>query len=174
MHFLRQMEIFNLCPKCGASDISFDGIKKLHCQACSFTYFHNTAAAVAAVLEYSERIVLIKRNKEPGKGKLDLPGGFIDPDESAEEAARREVKEELSMDLGALKYLGSYPNTYEYKGVTYKTCDLFFSSRIDRLPTIFDQTEIEELVLVKLSDVPAGKIAFESTKMCLALLIKNV
>jgi NAD+ diphosphatase len=158
---------FNRCPNCGASDISFDGIKKLYCRACSFTFFQNAAAAVAAILEYGEQIVLIKRSKEPGKGKLDLPGGFVDPDESAEEAVRREIKEELDMDLGVLKYLGSHPNTYEYKGVMYKTCDLFFSSRIDTLPAVFDKTEIEELALKHPSEILDDQIAFESTKMWL-------
>jgi ADP-ribose pyrophosphatase YjhB (NUDIX family) len=126
------------------------------------------AAAVGVVLEYEEQIVLIKRSQEPGKGKLDLPGGFVDPDEGAEKAARREVKEELGLDLGAVTYLGSYPNMYEFKGVTYKTCDLFFSSRIDTLPTVLDKTEIEELVVVKPSEVPGEQIAFESSKMCLS------
>ena len=168
MHVSKNNEIFNRCPHCGASEMCFDGIKKLYCRACSFTFFHNAAAAVAAVLEYGEQIVLIKRSKEPGKGKLDLPGGFVDPDEGAEEAVRREVKEELGIDLGALTYLGSYPNTYEYKDVTYKTCDLFFSSRIDALPTVFDKTEIEELVLAQPSEVSIEKIAFESSKIFLS------
>ena len=166
MHFPKP---FNRCPNCGTPDISFDGMKKLHCRACSFTFFHNTAAAVAVVLEYGKQIVLIRRNKAPGKGKLDLPGGFVDPDESAEEAARREVKEELSMDLGALKYMGSYPNTYKYKDVTYKTCDLFFSSRIDVLPTVFDTREIRELILMHPSEISEDQIAFESTKTLLQL-----
>jgi len=167
MHSSKRTEIFNHCPNCGSGDISFGGIKKFYCQACSFTFFHNVAAAVAVVLEYGEQIVLIERNKEPGTGKLDLPGGFVDPDESAEEAVRREVKEELSIDLGELKYLGSYPNTYDYKGVTYKTCDLFFSSRINTLPTIFDTREIKELVLIHPSEIIDEQIAFESTKACL-------
>ena len=167
------MEKFCYCPSCGSKSISFDGKKKLHCRACSFAYFHNVASAVAAVLEYGEKIILIKRNNEPGKGKFDLPGGFVDPDETAEEATRREIREELNMDLGELTYLGSYPNTYEYKGVTYKTCDLFFSTRIDTLPTVFDKTEIEALVPMKPSDVPNEQIAFESTKRWLRHFLRG-
>ena len=169
MHEPRNMKLFNYCPSCKSEEVSFDAIKKFHCRACSFTFFHNVAAAVAAVLEYGDQIVLIKRNKEPGKGKLDLPGGFVDPDESAEEAVRREVKEELSMNLGEIKYLGSYPNTYDYKGVTYKTCDLFFSTHIHTLPTFFDTREIEELVLIHPSEIIDEQIAFESTKTLLQL-----
>lgn len=166
-HKPRNVKMFSYCPSCQSKELFYDGIKKLHCRACSFTFFHNVAAAAVAVLEYGEQIVLIKRSKEPGKGKLDLPGGFVDPDESAEEAVRREVKEELSMDLGTLTYLGSHPNTYDYKGVTYKTCDLFFSSRIETIPTAFDKREIKELILIHPSEISEDQIAFESTKMCL-------
>lgn len=59
---MRISKLFNRCPNCGVLDISFDGMKKLYCQECSFTYFHNAAAAVAAVLEYGEQVVFIKRN----------------------------------------------------------------------------------------------------------------
>lgn len=174
MSISRRMKAFDYCPSCGSRDIFFDGIKKFSCRACSFTFFHNIAAAVAAILEYDQRIILIKRSKEPCKGKLDLPGGFMDPRETAEEAVRREVKEEIKIDVGTLEYFGSYPNVYEYKGVLYHTCDFFFYSKIDTPPTDFDRAEIEELVLINPSEIPVDKIAFESTKRCLALFAQNV
>lgn len=164
-----KMEKFRYCPSCGSKEIAFDGIKQFHCPVCYFIYFHNTAAAAGVILEYGEQVVLIRRNREPAKGKLDLPGGFVDPDETAEDAVRREVNEELGIDLGELKYLGSYPNTYEYEGVAYKTCDLLFSSRIETIPTIVDTSEIEEIVLLNPSVVPDEDIAFESIRMGLRL-----
>ncbi|MHC4425438.1 MAG: NUDIX hydrolase [Planctomycetota bacterium] len=168
------MKLFEYCPCCGSSDIFFDGIKKFSCKACSFTFFQNVAAAVAAILEYDQKIILIKRSKEPGKGKLDFPGGFVDPEEAAEDAVRREINEELRIDVGTLKYVGSYPNIYEYKGVLYRTCDLFFYSKIDALPTSFDKTEIEEFVLMNPSEVPDDKIAFKSTGIGLDLFGQNL
>ena len=163
------MKIFSYCPCCKSSDIYFDGVKKLSCKACSFTYYHNIASAVAAILEYDEKIILVKRSNEPCKGKLDLPGGFVDPKETAEDAVRREIKEELNINVGKLEYVGSYPNIYEFKGVTYNTCDLFFYSKIDTLPTDFDRTEIEEIVLIDPAEIPLSEIAFESTKTCLTI-----
>jgi NAD+ diphosphatase len=160
---------FNYCPACGSSDISFSDMKKLVCRDCSLTYFQNVAAAAAAILEYDKKIVLIRRIREPGKGKLDLPGGFVNPKESAEEALRREIKEELKIEVGGLKYLGSYPNIYQYKGVVYYTCDLFFHSKIDALGPEFDRTEIDELLLVNPLEIPEDKIAFESIKMGLRI-----
>ena len=82
------MKIFEYCPSCKSSDIEFDDIKQFKCNACSFTYFHNVATAAAVILEYEQKILFIKRAKEPQKGKLDLPGGFIDPNETAEDGRR--------------------------------------------------------------------------------------
>lgn len=156
---------FNYCPSCGSTAISFDGIKEFACEECSFTYFHNVAAAAGTILECDGKIVLIRRKQEPGKGMLDLPGGFIDPNETAEEGAKREIKEELKIDVGPLQYLGSYPNTYEYKGVSYRSCDLLFYGRIEAFPTEFDETEAEELVLMAPSEIVEEEIAFESIRM---------
>ena len=158
------MKMFNYCPSCRSSDIVFDNNKKFICRDCSFTYYHNVAAAVATILQFDNKIVLIKRAKEPAKGKLDLPGGFVDPKESAEDAVIREIKEELQIDIRELKYLGSYPNIYKYRDVLYHTCDLFFHSAIDTLPTDFDRTEIEELILKNPLEIPDDEIAFESVK----------
>ena len=163
------MKLFKLCPSCGSTDTYYDGTKKFSCKKCSFTYYHNVAAAVAAILKCEGKIVLIRRSNEPGKGKLDLPGGFLDPNETAEEAVKREIDEELNMDIGTPEYLGSCPNVYEYKGVRYSTCDLFFYSRIDKLPTSLDETEVQEVVLIDHLEIPVDEIAFESTKTALGL-----
>jgi NAD+ diphosphatase len=163
------MKSFDRCPSCGSTDTYYDGMKKFSCKKCSFTYYHNVAAAAAVILKYEDKIVLVRRSREPGKGKLDLPGGFLDPGETAEEGVKREISEELHIDIGTAEYLGSCPNVYEYKGVVYNTCDLFFYSRIDKLPTSFDKTEVQEVVLIDPSEIPIDEIAFESTKTALRL-----
>ncbi len=160
---------FNFCPSCGSRRITFDGIKEFTCGDCSFTYFQNVAAAAGTILECDGKIVLIRRKQEPGKGKLDLPGGFTDPGETAEEGARREIREELKIDVGPLEYLGSHPNTYEYRNVTYRSCDMLFYRKIDAFPTEFDETEAEELVLMDPSEIPDDELAFESIRKGLQL-----
>lgn len=161
--------IFNFCPSCGSKGINYDGFKEFTCGDCSFTYFHNVAAAAGTILECDGKIVLIRRNREPSKGLLDLPGGFIDPAETAEDGARREIREELNIEVGPLKYLGSYPNTYEYKNVNYRSCDLLFYREIEKFPTEFDEIEAEELVFIDPFEVKDEEIAFESIRMGLRL-----
>ena len=161
--------VFNYCPSCGLKGIAFDRIKEFICADCGFTYFHNVAAAAGTILECGGKIVFIKRREEPGKGLLDLPGGFVDPQETAEEAARREIREEVRIDVDTLQYLGSCPNTYEFKGVSYHSCDLLFYSKIDAFPTEFDETEVTELVFKNPTEISDDEIAFESIKLGLRL-----
>jgi len=157
------MKVFNYCPFCKSSDISFVDGKEFKCNACSRTYFHNVATAAAAILEYDKKIILIRRAMEPGRGKLDLPGGFIDPEETLEDGLKREIKEELGITLDKMEYIGSSPNIYKYKDVTYNTCDIFFYSKIDSVPTEFNKSEISELVLINPAEIVPGDFAFEST-----------
>jgi NAD+ diphosphatase len=123
---------FRFCPSCGARDPSFLEGKRWLCRECGFEYFHNVATAAGLILDRLGEIVLLERAKEPRKGKLGLPGGFVDPGERAEDAALRECREEIGWTPPALTFIGSFPNRYEYGGVTYNTCDLFFYYRFPK------------------------------------------
>jgi NADH pyrophosphatase NudC (nudix superfamily) len=127
--------IFNYCPNCKSSRLDFSGGNKITCADCEFEYYHNTAGAVAVIIQKKGKILLTVRNKEPQKGFLDLAGGFIDPEETAEHACARELKEELNISINEskLQYINSNPNTYLYKGILYSTIDLFFLYKDDNL-----------------------------------------
>jgi len=164
---MKKQYVFKFCPSCGSESIKYDNLKCYECANCGWIYYHNNAAAVACILLYGSKIVLIKRGAEPGKGKIDLPGGFVDPGESAEDALRRELKEELNIDIKDIEYFGSYPNKYEYNGIIYPTCDLFFISKIDHISDKYCKKEIEEIVLTDPFIIELDNIAFMSTKTAL-------
>ena len=96
-------QIFTYCPHCGSKDIEFPNLVRFLCHQCGFVYYHNIAAAVAVIFRREREILFAVRNIDPDKGKLDLPGGFIDPDENAEAAACREVNEELGLEITPTK-----------------------------------------------------------------------
>ncbi len=54
---------------------------------------------VGAVVFWEDAVILVRRNNEPGKGRWSLPGGLVELGESLEEALKREIMEELSVDV---------------------------------------------------------------------------
>lgn len=125
---MRPPDLFRHCPRCGAA--AEPGATPFRCGGCGLTYFLNpTVAAAAYIFDHAGRALFIRRANEPAKGKLAIPGGFIDVGETAEEALRREVREEVGIEIDRPAYLGSWTNEYPYRGVTYPVVDLVFTAR---------------------------------------------
>ena len=53
-------------------------------------------------------VLLIQRGRPPFRGQYALPGGFVNPDESVDDAAARELKEETGVDCGCLEQLRTF------------------------------------------------------------------
>ena len=85
-----------------------------------------TPATAALIVNDREELLVVRRAKEPAKGTLDLPGGFVDMYETAEEGMRREIKEETGLDIDNMEYLYSSPNVYMYSGLGVHTIDMDF------------------------------------------------
>ncbi len=155
------------CPKCGNGSFIKKSYKEYQCESSAYQFiiYKNVAAAVGVIIVYNEKIVMTVRAKNPGKNLLDLPGGFVDKDENYEEAAKREVKEELNIELANLAYLCSAPNTYLYKNIEYRTLDSIFVSYQDSIAEInIDKKEIDAYKLVSLEDLNSADIAFPSIR----------
>ena len=119
--------VFKYCPQCGSPGFEISGQRSLSCPDCGFNYFVNSVAAVAAlVADQHGRLLLTTRGVEPHYGMLDLPGGFIDPGETAEDAVVRELHEELGLKVKNVNYAGSSTNEYIYAGLSVFTLDLAF------------------------------------------------
>jgi ADP-ribose pyrophosphatase YjhB (NUDIX family) len=83
--------------------------RSLTCPHCGglVNRYRNPYPTVDIIIEIEGKgIVLIQRSKEPHGWAL--PGGFVDYGESLEEAARREAREETSLDVELLGQLGAY------------------------------------------------------------------
>jgi 8-oxo-dGTP diphosphatase len=70
--------------------------------------YNNRAVTIDAVVIKENKVLLIKRGVEPFKDYWALPGGHVDWDETLEETVKREVKEELDVNVTNLKQIGIY------------------------------------------------------------------
>lgn len=158
------------CPRCGVASLDTVDNKLYGCTQCGYTYFHNTAAAVAAVIHHAQEIALITRANEPGAGLLDLPGGFVEGDESLETAVIREVQEEIGLTLERPRYLFSIPNRYEYHTIRYRTVDVFFAFDVTTRPAFVPNEEASALHWLRPEDIDLQQVAFESVRAALRRL----
>ena len=120
--------------------------------------------------------MFLVRGKEPSKGKLDLPGGFVDPGEGALEGLFRELGEEIGwtppvpsgISLARVFTLfASFPNVYSYKKFIYNTCDLFFSLSAPGLTEQdlrLEPAEISGVLFLKPEEIDYNEMAFDSTR----------
>ena len=173
----RTADTFRHCSACGTPGLAREG-NRMQCGACGWTFFVNVAAAAAVLLTTGTgadlRVLLVRRALEPGRGRLGIPGGFVDAGESAQEAACREAREELGLDLdpAALRFLTSAPNTYPFAGVTYHSLDLYFTTPLPGgvPPGSFDRGEITELVMADPAATDRTALAFPAAEAALDAL----
>jgi NAD+ diphosphatase len=159
--------LFRYCPSCASPRLVSDRGRRWNCPDCGFEYFHNVATAAGIIVEARGRLLFLERAKDPERGKLALPGGFVEPGERAEDAALRECREETGWAPDHIEFLSSYPNLYRYKGMPYATCDLFFRSRSASLALADldpDRDESAAIRFIAPEDLPWERIAFESTR----------
>ncbi len=158
------------CPRCRAPELAFEAGKRHACHACGWTFYRNAAAAVFGIVEHEGRVLLVRRARDPTVGTLDLPGGFVDLGETAEAALVRELHEELSVQVTGLAYLGTYPNVYPYRGVTYHTLDLCFHGQLLAPPDTsrVDTREIAGFELVPRAAVELESVGMDSPRRALA------
>jgi len=162
------VELFQFCPRCGERREAQTPVQPFHCHRCSLHYYFNPALAVAAVLlGPDERALFIRRAVDPAKGMLAVPGGFVDIGETAEEAMRREIREEVNLEVGALDFLCTAPNEYPYRGVTYPVLDIVFVTRALAIDRIAALDGVDSYVWMDPRKVDMAEIAFPSVREAL-------
>lgn len=125
----------------------------------------NAAAATLAIIEDGKgNILCTKRAFEPGKGKLDLPGGFADLGETFEQALARELKEELGWEVKSMRYFCSRPNLYPYRGMIYHTMDTAFIVEANVHQRITCDEEILSTGFMPISEINPEDFAFDSIR----------
>lgn len=131
-------------------------MEKVGCEVCAF---RNPRATVTALILKDKKVLLAKRTQEPFLGWWDLIGGYMGEREVPEEALRREIKEELSVDCGKMELVGFFPGYAEWKGKNNPILSIVYLTDLsDQKINLND--EILELKWFSREDLPP--VAFDS------------
>ena len=103
----------NYCSNCGVKlevRVINDEERKA-CPSCSFVHWGNYSVSVGALVIKEEKMLLVRRKHNPGKGKWTNPGGYIEQTELIEQSVIREVLEEtgVTTKVKSIVMLGDYP-----------------------------------------------------------------
>lgn len=162
MHPLHQ---FKFCPKCGSSHFVENNIKSKRCETCGFVYYFNpSSSTIAIIINSNDELLVAIRAHDPAKGTFDLPGGFVDMNETGEEAVIREVKEETGLHVSQAKYMFSIPNTYVYSGFEVHTLDLVYLCKVDDMRNIKAEDDVASLQFIKISELNPDLFGLRSVK----------
>jgi ADP-ribose pyrophosphatase YjhB (NUDIX family) len=162
------LALFRYCPKCGSPRFAEHNSKSKQCQDCGFVYYANVCAATAAFILRTrngrEEMLAVRRAKEPAKGTLDLPGGFIDMYETAEEGMRREIEEETGLKVEQIQYLFSSPNVYLYSGMGVHTLDMDYIARVPENIKVHAGDDAAACVWIPLDEINPDEFGLTSIR----------
>ena len=167
------LHLFSYCPRCGSDKFAENDFKSKRCADCGFTYYFNPLAATVGIITNSKGEVLVaRRAKEPAKGTLDLPGGFCDSYETAEEGVRREIEEETGLRVCGTRYLFSIPNIYVYSGMEVHTLDMFFECTVGECPVLRAADDVQELQWMPIATLDSSRFGLASVREGVGRLMK--
>lgn len=98
----------SFCSNCAARLEIADAGYRRHCPQCGMDHFPRTDPVVIMVARHA-RGILLGRQKAWKPGMYSALAGFVEPGETIEDAARREVYEESGIRVGAVRYVSSQP-----------------------------------------------------------------
>ena len=94
------------CPRCGKPTVAIKGERGKRCLRCKYDHYPHLHPAVIVLIRDGDR-VLLDAEVLLGQGPVRSGGGFVDIGESLEAAARREIREEVGVEVRDLRYVAS-------------------------------------------------------------------
>jgi ADP-ribose pyrophosphatase YjhB (NUDIX family) len=157
----RNWQKLSFCPRC-QHKLSYGkvgGSPRHHCTRCGFVFWDNPRPVAITLVPHTDgkRLVLVKRKFNPQAGKYALPGGFVEPFEHPLDAARRETREETTLDVEIDRLLAVLSPTTVNEVHFY-----YLAKPTSQVPEHGD--DAEEVGVYAKDSLP-GEIAFELHKL---------
>lgn len=141
------------CSQCGTRSVIENGGWRRSCPGCGAHHFPRTDPVVIMLILKDDQVLLGRQATWP-KGLYSLLAGFVEPGETFEDAARREVKEETGVEVGAVAYLGCQPWPFPSSLMIGCVCEA------ETTELTIDHTELEDAQWIsraKMQVILAGK-----------------
>lgn len=167
-------EQYKYCPRCKGNVAREENT--LRCTKCKFKFYINPVGANGAILTNKKgEVLLIERAVEPKKGYIDVPGGFIDLNETAEESMTRELQEELHLDIppSAFTYFCGPYGPYYYQKEFVPTICFMFTAPLPEDQTPHSGDDAGKIRYFKPSEIPLDKVAFSGVLFALEKYMKE-
>lgn len=132
-----------------------------------------TATVVALIRNEENELLFTVRKHDPASGMLDLPGGFVDLGETAEQAIVREIKEELNLNISKLGFIGTFPNSYLFETVEYSTLNLAFNCTVESFQGLQAADDVSGYVFRDPAHVQHKEIGLESIRNIVTHLLST-
>jgi NAD+ diphosphatase len=142
------------CGRCGSPTEDVVGERAKRCSACEHLAFPRLSPAVI-VLVSRGRDMLLARNRSFPLPIYSALAGFVDPGESLEEAVRREVREEVGVEIDNIHYFGSQPWPYPHSLM------IGFTARYAGGEIVIDESELVDAAWFSAARLPElpGKLS---------------
>lgn len=142
------------CGVCGTKTNIHATDRATHCPSCGHICYPRLSPSIITLVHRDEELLLARNHRFP-EGMYSTLAGFVEPGESIETTLRREVKEEVGVNVGELEYLGSQPWPFP------NSLMLGFLAEYDSGEFVLQEDEIADAQWFHYSDLPLmpGKVA---------------
>ena len=163
------MDEFRYCPRCATElelrPSSGPDPDRPTCPNCGFVHYDNPSPTVQAWIERDGSFLALRRAGDPFAGKWNMPGGFVETDESGPEAIAREVREETGLEIDVDRVIGVFSSRYGTGDDAKGIFDVAFLCRITGGELEIAEEESSEAEWFSLADFPEP--AFEGERAAL-------
>ena len=139
------------CPRCGAA---LPARPPTTCTSCGYQLYINARPTATVIIVRDGTFLAVRRTIEPKRGMWELPGGFCDGWEHPADAAVREVREELGVEVRLGQFAGMYIGTYHFQDELLPVLDAFWLATITAGEIALDPAEASEFTWADLDDPP--------------------
>lgn len=150
----------NFCRRCGAALTQKNDTHYI-CETGHNLYVNAAPTVGVFFVTPDNQVLLSVRGIEPFKGMLDSFGGFVDVGETFEEAAIRELQEEVGVtpdQYEPLQFVTTESGNYPYDGEDRAILGVFFWSRLKPGVVLKPADDVSEVAQIPLADVPMDRL----------------